>query len=407
MSSYWLMEPDEEHTSYDEVPWYRRTWFTMLALLLFWPISLLVIATGPIFQKATNKSRKSSDAPVWRSTQVGRLVMLVSFAVLGVIFTIQYAGPIADAFRGDDDPPSRTAAEPAEEVSAAAEPAAEPTVAPSTTTSTTTTTEPPTAEEVEAADTADDAFGAARAEVGSLADAVLGTGDFDDAIALALGDPRVLGFPRLDDAALTGLRVNYDDNDGQPQYAIDVTYGTALTIDEAVAALRAELAARGHVEEEATDETEDGERIVEVDYEPLSGSEFGFEGLSLDVSDDGTGTSVRVFRFLVGGEIPGDTTLLGAMPGTFVTPERYQWVGSGISMLQGDGWTSSDIELVMRAPTPGMTDEAAFAEIESAQVSWEVEEDLGNLLRMGNGTESAYVSVFANDDRTDVTIRSN
>jgi hypothetical protein len=37
------------YTSYDQVPWYRKNWFTVLSILLFPPAILIQLVTGDVY----------------------------------------------------------------------------------------------------------------------------------------------------------------------------------------------------------------------------------------------------------------------------------------------------------------------------------------------------------------------
>lgn len=42
--------------SYEEVPWFRKRWFVILAIFLFTPITLLIVLTGDIYTKKKDGS---------------------------------------------------------------------------------------------------------------------------------------------------------------------------------------------------------------------------------------------------------------------------------------------------------------------------------------------------------------
>ena len=83
------LEPAEEIGSYSDVPWFRKQWFIIVSLLFFWPAMIAIALTGDIFAKSTKKTRKLSEANVWRYTQGGKNVLVVAGLLFGLVAVLQ------------------------------------------------------------------------------------------------------------------------------------------------------------------------------------------------------------------------------------------------------------------------------------------------------------------------------
>lgn len=348
-----VLEPDPSIGSYDDVRFYRKTWFVVVLMLFVAPLLLPILLTGTYFQKARKKQREESDAEVWRATGTGRM-LIGAVAGFYAINTAQVLVPlIGDALESSGD----TAAsqplvdlepdEPDEPV-AEAEEATTTTVAPTTaapTTATTeaTTTEAPTTTEavIAAVDTSwnDDSRAATllrlddiRTVTTNMAETVLGTNQADLAITTIIGDERYADTPLPDDADLFSLSVSHELVRGESQIAIVPRYLTTQSADEAVAQLRAFYADRGFVEKEISTEEGDGEVTTSIDFEPLRTGTFDRDSVSVDVTDGEDGVMVRIFRFIIDPERPDESSPLGLAERMYPVPVGYETVGSQVSM---------------------------------------------------------------------------
>ncbi|MGI9595184.1 MAG: hypothetical protein ACR2QK_03430 [Acidimicrobiales bacterium] len=75
---HWFsMVPAPEIQSYDDVPWYRKTWFIFFPLFI--PVGIIMALTGDVYVKANQKmkERSNSEAEVWRSTIANRACIIV------------------------------------------------------------------------------------------------------------------------------------------------------------------------------------------------------------------------------------------------------------------------------------------------------------------------------------------
>lgn len=74
-------EPAPEIESYDDVAWFRKTWFVFFPL--FVPAALVIALTGDVYGTANGTMKKYSEAQVWRCTTACRaFVILLSLIVI-------------------------------------------------------------------------------------------------------------------------------------------------------------------------------------------------------------------------------------------------------------------------------------------------------------------------------------
>ncbi len=71
-----IYELSSDYPSYDQVPFYRKTWFVVLVLLFFWPALLVIVLTGNFYKK----DRKSGA--MYSTTKKGRNLFM--FVCLGL-----------------------------------------------------------------------------------------------------------------------------------------------------------------------------------------------------------------------------------------------------------------------------------------------------------------------------------
>ena len=413
-----MMEPDQS-VSYDEVPWYRRTWFLVTMIFLFWPIAFIVAATGDFYQKANRRSLRKSNAEVWRSTGSGRVVM----ALCGVLLTALYGGQIIAAISElveQDDPPSSNAvaaesdefAEPKPELQAGstATPSPDPDddAAGEEASGEQASGEEEITEEAPPADPELEAIDRRLADVYdeavAIAEATLGTDDMTAALTAAYGDDRYDDLQLPPDVQLDTLTLGREDDGGddRPTSVISATFASSLDIDTAVAALATIAADRGHVEEERVDETDDdGVRTITLEQEPRPDGPLQFEGLTFSVTTADAGVSIRVFRYLVDDEPLGPSALLERALPAFPVPVGYEATGAEIR-LRTTSIEGPDIELRVLGPEPDMsTDEVFDAIIQSAAPLW-VNEDISSptLRKLVSGSRAVYVGVSPTSRQT-------
>lgn len=80
------MEPAPDIESYDDVPWFRKTWPALFPL--FAPVAIVVALTGDVYAKANPKMRDYSDAEVWRYNARSRAFFVVAALSSVVFYTI-------------------------------------------------------------------------------------------------------------------------------------------------------------------------------------------------------------------------------------------------------------------------------------------------------------------------------
>ncbi len=420
MAGNWMMKPDPSIGSYDEVPWYRRTWFVVTMTFLFWPVAIIVAATGDIFQRATSRSRRESDAEVWRSTGTGRVVMAASGLILAAIYGPRLISSIGDLTDGDD----RASAPPA--VQAEVE---ERTEEPTGVGAADASDGDGATRGAEASEEADD--GAATAdeaktsgpdpeleaidrrlteihhEAEAIAETILGSNDLDPALVAAFGDDRYAGMPLVPDAQIDGFSLTReDDGDGRPTSVISATFLSTLDVDAAVEALAAIAASRGHVEDERVDETdEDGVRTVSLDHEPLADTPLLFEGLNYAVSSSAGGVEIRVFRFLVDDEPLDRSSLLERALSGFPIPDGYQRAGSEVS-VRSSASAGAEFSLRLLGPQPNMVETEVFDAItQGAAPLWAFDSAGSNFIRLTSGPWEATVGVSPTSSSTIVRVR--
>ncbi len=230
---------------YDEVPWYRKTWFFIVLLFTIWPLTLVITLTGDLYQKANKRQRRHSDAEVWRSTGSGKAVMVLSAAMLGAMASVQYWAAFSN----------RETATPRREIPAAA-PASEL----ETTTATTPTTAAPTTTTLPDSDGLPEFM----AELQAFGAAGFATQDPAEAIAL-LSDR----FGALPDAGQARIKdfsiITSDHTEDEASYTARVSYLTDLSVGDAAGVYRSAEILQIPVTGEETSATDLGEE-VEFEY---------------------------------------------------------------------------------------------------------------------------------------------
>lgn len=366
-----MLEPDLSIGGYDEVRFYRKTWFIFLLLLFLAPLILPIVVTGPYFQKARAKQEQQSPAAVWRSTGGGRLL----FAVIALFYTAQAApvlvpmiGDAVASLSSDDSDSSETSEADEAAVSAMTTTEAPTTTAPATTATTSapttvapTTAAPTTTFAPAVATSWNDAGRALTARrladleaiTSNMADELLGTSDVDLALVTLTGDPRFGDNPIPDDAELSSVSVAQEQANDRLQIGLSFRYRTQLSADEAVSFLLAEYGARGFVEDETVTTDDDGERSIEVDFEVIDDDVFIRDSTLFEVTDGEDGVMVRVFRFIFEPELVDATSPLGLVSGIYPVPVGYETTRTEIRMgggLSESGATYTNLALRTARP---------------------------------------------------------
>ena len=427
-----MLEPDPSIGSYDDVRFYRKTWFVLLLMLFIAPLLLPILLTGTYFQKARSKQREESSAEVWRATGSGRM-LIGAIAAFYAFNTAQVAIPlINDALESSggsgsaqqlvdvepDDP------EPDEPATTAASTTAVPTTATPTTATPTTatpTTATPTTSTVAAVETSwnDDSRAATlvrlddiRSITNNIAETVLGTSDADLAIEAIIGDSRFADTPLPDDAQLVSLGVSHERNGDDSQIAVVPRYLTTQTPAEALAQLRSFYAERGFVEDEITTEEGDDEVTTSIDFEPLRTGDFDRDSVTVDIIDGEDGVLVRVFRFIIDPEQPADDSPLMLAERMYPVPPEYETVGAEITFrrsLTAGASTGITYRLDIEASAgPAVADvHDAFAD--AGGDTWVEDRRTDASLYMESGQIDAEATVFvfagSSDTSISVTIR--
>ena len=78
--------PESEHLiatplDYADVAWFRRRWFVVTSLILFAPVALAVVATGPVYARR--------NGAVYRYSETRRRALTVFAAGLIAVLLIQ------------------------------------------------------------------------------------------------------------------------------------------------------------------------------------------------------------------------------------------------------------------------------------------------------------------------------
>lgn len=427
-----VLEPDPSIGSYDDVRFYRKTWFIVVLVLFLAPLVVPILLTGTYFQKARKKQREESDAEVWRATGSGRM-LIGAVGLFYALNTAQVLIPlIGDAWesRGDDDSaqpladlepeePENTAGSEEEATTTTAAATTEaPTTAP--TTEATTTTEAPTTTEavISAVETSwnDDSRAATllrlddiRTVTTNMAETVLGTNQADLAIEAIIGDDRYGDTPLPEDADLVSLSVSHEIARGESQIAVVPRYLTTQTADEAVAQLRAFYAERGFVEEEVSTKEGDGEVTISIDFEPLRTGTFDRDSVSVDVTDGEDGVLVRIFRFIIDPERPDEASPLGLAERMYPVPTGYETVGSEVSMRRAltESATISTTYEVRAVASAGTTVSSVHDSFASSGGDVWVEDrrtDASIYFDSQEANAEATVYVFAGSADTSITV---
>jgi hypothetical protein len=73
-----------QYSTYEEVPWFRRSFVVFLLLLILWPASLIIILTGDVYyvQKGELKTRGKA----------AKAIMLTLIAIIAVISALSVLG---------------------------------------------------------------------------------------------------------------------------------------------------------------------------------------------------------------------------------------------------------------------------------------------------------------------------
>jgi hypothetical protein len=72
------MSTESQYTSYSEVPWYRTNWFGIVTLLLFPPLTLYLVFSGPVYYEKKGELKTWPEPSskiavvIWMIVQVGR-----------------------------------------------------------------------------------------------------------------------------------------------------------------------------------------------------------------------------------------------------------------------------------------------------------------------------------------------
>jgi hypothetical protein len=61
------MSTESQYTSYSEVPWHRTSWFGIVTFLLFPPITLYLVFSGPVYyeKKGELKTWPQPSSKIW------------------------------------------------------------------------------------------------------------------------------------------------------------------------------------------------------------------------------------------------------------------------------------------------------------------------------------------------------
>jgi len=72
------------YKAYADVPWYRKNWFVIVSIIIFylWPFLLLSMATGDLYYEKNGELKKTSRIAV-----IGFMIVLVAIALaFGALF---------------------------------------------------------------------------------------------------------------------------------------------------------------------------------------------------------------------------------------------------------------------------------------------------------------------------------
>lgn len=433
-----VLEPDPSIGSYDDVRFYRKTWFVVVLMLFIAPLLLPILLTGTYFQKARSKQREESDAEVWRATGSGRMLIgaIAGFYALNTAQVIipmisealessgstEAAQPLADpepeerdeAAASDDDGATNTTepttnTEPPRTTAATTE---------APTTEAPVTTVAPTTSGIAAVETSwnDDSRGVTllrlediRSITTNMAETVLGTNQADLAIEAIIGDDRFGDTPLPDDAQLISLSVSHELVRDQSQIAVVPRYVTTQSATEAVTQLRAFYAERGFIEDDITTDERDGEVTTSIDFEPLETGAFDRDSVTVDVIDGDDGVVVRVFRFIIDPDRPDDTSPLSLAERMYPVPLGYETVGSEISMRRSlsEGasiGTTYEVRAVARAGTSIDSVHDEFATTGGDVWVEDRRTEASIYLESREADAEATVYVFAGSSDTSITV---
>lgn len=413
-----LMEPAPEIADYTDVPWFRRTWFLVSMILLFWPASLLIAATGDIYQKANRKMRQKASAEVWRSTGAGRAVMAGS----GIILAALYVPQVVSALANDDG---------RDQVQAIAEPAASgPTVgritagqSPGSATGTTAVESPDAdstaldvATTAETSPAPEDAAGPiaeqpdprqdvmmqrldeVREETLRVASAIVDTSDLDVAARAFFGDDRFAATPIPGDGRVRTASGGMSSEDGLQSF-LSAQLLSDRSIDEIAAEMSLAISEAGWTGEERSEQTEEGRRTIEIDVEPKTLE--GYDSISVTIEETEEGpVQTRIFRFLGEPDDATNSSLLGRSRTTFPFPDDFAVVDVEISVRRND----ATIRIVAEAPD--LTEqELVEAGTEAAAPTWSVDRVNGTIITLASDDMAATLFPFSSDRRSTLTVR--
>ncbi len=372
------MEPAPEIGSYDDVSWYRKTWFVVLMIFVLWPVAIVIALTGPTYQKANAKMSRQSPAEVWQSTVGGRAIMAVCGLVLGALAVPQWLA-LADGLTSGSE---RVAAVPEVASSDGAERERAPLAAP-TESEDDTDEAAPASTATEAPESTAPASGSPstphdvhlekqqQATVTAASD-FLGGPDIGSLLIRTIGDDRYGELPQLDDARLESatVRQEVDHDDGEILHVVSYYYLTDAEPSAALDTLRQAHLALGYVEDEVTvEEDDEGVITTTVDYEPFDAADLSYEGLSLGVIQDGPETTVRMFRYLAGARPVTATSLVGGVANSFPALPGAEIDSSEVNMYDYGSGARTDLRHVVRVDGPAA--EALDATVALADPAWE------------------------------------
>lgn len=397
-----FMEP-HPGVGYDEVPWYRKTWFFMVLLFTIWPLTLFIVLSGDLYQKANKKQRKVDDAEVWRSTGSGKFVMVLCAILLGAMASIQYVA----AFNNREAAQARSRFP----ATASAAELPEPTT---TTTEAVETTLPPTT------------LPAESDGVPEFLDELRGYGTEgftgrDPIAALALLGQEGQLFPIAGEPLMRSFGVSAKrPGSGLLTNTVSVWYLTDLSVGDAAAVYRAETPAFGIPFDEESSEPNDFGTLVELSYGG-SGIEYEdpdirFARTSIDILDTEDGVLVRVRATISRGERNlMDGSLLQQLTTLMPTAEGYAIGGASIDFrtINPEATTPdfsiySDTEWVTEAVFVEKAETERIAEIATSGGLWVVgrTSDAGSYLDRLDGIDGELV-VTTSSRSSGTTVRTS
>ncbi|MEO1061536.1 MAG: hypothetical protein AAFZ07_08975 [Actinomycetota bacterium] len=310
-----------------------------------------------MFQKATRRQRRHSDVAVWRATMTGRAI-LVGALVIAAVASLSVLLRATD----DSEPTARTAAL----LTGGAPPTAPPpTVSPRP--------GAPDAARPEHAPhlghLADERLDEVTDEIVALSGVVLGTADLDRIVGDLFLDGDLLGLPVLDDAELTELGVEHEDQVDHHLYAMAATFSTDLRFEAAVAELEERFAAIGGQPDFRRQNVCRGERIVEGDYTVSDGTDGG-RRIFFTETDGDTGVRITVDQVLTAPVGPDPASLIAEVSTVFARPSGYRVAGSYV-MITDEAPDRPELRIRFEADELGLTVDDVLSDFEDAATGWE------------------------------------